>query len=122
MQRAWCQDLATALAAAERRGVRGQAAARSQPGEHPVDHHRAGAKRAQAEAPTPTQATAGKRGLEPCFDTPDAAQRQLRAGEDGCSEFKELRFGPHGVLSPNSEDIRETDVPSGPLNSTSVDP
>ena len=39
------------------------------------------------------------------FDTPDAAQRQLRAGEDGCSEFKELRFGPHGVLSPNSEDI-----------------
>ena len=36
MQRAWCQDLATALAAAERRGVRGQAVARSQPGEHPV--------------------------------------------------------------------------------------
>ena len=36
MQTTWCQHLAKALAAAERRGVRGQAAERSNPGAAPV--------------------------------------------------------------------------------------
>ena len=36
MERTWCQDLATALAAAERRGVRGRAVSRNPPGEMPV--------------------------------------------------------------------------------------
>ena len=37
------------------------------------------------------------------FDTPEEVQRQLRAGEDGRAEFKALRLGQHGVLSPNVE-------------------
>ena len=36
MERTWCQDLATALAAAEHRGVRGRAVSRNPPGEAPV--------------------------------------------------------------------------------------
>ena len=36
MERTWCQDLATALAAAEHRGVRGRAVSRNPPGEVPV--------------------------------------------------------------------------------------
>ena len=36
MERTWCQDLATALAAAEHRGIRGRAVSRNPPGEMPV--------------------------------------------------------------------------------------
>ena len=39
------------------------------------------------------------------FDTQDEILAQLRAGEDGRAEFKEVRLGPHGVLSPNAEDL-----------------
>ncbi len=39
------------------------------------------------------------------FDTPDQIFRQLRAGEDSRAEFKELRFGERGVISPNTEDF-----------------
>jgi len=39
------------------------------------------------------------------FDTPEEAQRQLRAGEDGRAEFKALRLGQHGVRSPNAETL-----------------
>ncbi len=39
------------------------------------------------------------------FDTPDQILRQLRAGEDSRAEFKELRFGERGVISPNTEDL-----------------
>ena len=37
MERTWCQDFAAALAAAERRGVRGQVAKRVAAGEVPVE-------------------------------------------------------------------------------------
>ena len=36
-ERGWCQDLASALAAAEHRGVRGRAVSRNPPGEAPVE-------------------------------------------------------------------------------------
>ena len=39
------------------------------------------------------------------FKTLDEIREQLEAGEDSFAEFKELRFGKHGVISPNSEDI-----------------
>ena len=39
------------------------------------------------------------------FDTTDQILRQLRAGEDSRAEFKELRFGKRGVISPNTEDF-----------------
>ena len=39
------------------------------------------------------------------FDTTDQILRQLRAGEDGRAEFKELFFGERGVISPNTEDF-----------------
>ena len=39
------------------------------------------------------------------FDTTDRILNQLRAGEDGMAEFKALRLGDRGVLSPNTEDL-----------------
>ena len=39
------------------------------------------------------------------FDTTEQILNQLRAGEDGLAEFKVLRFGDRGVLSPNTEDL-----------------
>ena len=41
------------------------------------------------------------------FDTRDQILDQLRAGEDGRAEFKEVRFGDRGVLSPNTEDLAD---------------
>ena len=39
------------------------------------------------------------------FDTRDQILNQLRAGEDGRAEFKEVRFGDRGVLSPNTQEL-----------------
>ena len=39
------------------------------------------------------------------FDTREEILNQLRAGEDGRAEFKEMRFGGRGVLSPNTEEF-----------------
>ena len=39
------------------------------------------------------------------FDTADEILRRLRAVEDGRVEFKDLRFGKCGVVSPNTEDF-----------------
>ena len=39
------------------------------------------------------------------FDTKEEILDQLRAGEDGRAEFKEMRFGSRGVLSPNTEEF-----------------
>jgi len=39
------------------------------------------------------------------FDTTDRILNQLRAGEDGRAEFKALRLGDRGVLSPDNEDL-----------------
>ena len=39
------------------------------------------------------------------FDTKEEILDQLRAGEDGRAEFKEMRFGSRGVLSPNPEEL-----------------
>ena len=39
------------------------------------------------------------------FDTREEILEQLRAGEDGRAEFKEMRFGNRGVLSPNTEEL-----------------
>ena len=39
------------------------------------------------------------------FDTRDQILNQLRAGEDGRSEFKEVRFGDRGVLAPNTQEL-----------------
>ena len=39
------------------------------------------------------------------FDTTDRILNQLRAGEDGLAEFKALRLGDRGVLSPNTQDL-----------------
>ncbi len=39
------------------------------------------------------------------FDTRDQILDQLRADADGRAEFKEVRFGDRGVLSPNTEDL-----------------
>ncbi|MYE11948.1 MAG: transcriptional regulator [Gammaproteobacteria bacterium] len=39
------------------------------------------------------------------FDTQDTILAQLRAGEDGRAEFKELRLGVRSVVGPNAEDL-----------------
>ena len=39
------------------------------------------------------------------FDTPEQILRQCRAGEDSRAEFKEVRFGKRGVISPNTDDL-----------------
>ena len=39
------------------------------------------------------------------FDTRDQILNQLRAGEDGRAEFKEVRFGDRGVLAPNTQEL-----------------
>ena len=39
------------------------------------------------------------------FDTLEQIRNQLLAGEDGRAEFKEVRFGDRGVLSPNTEEL-----------------
>ena len=39
------------------------------------------------------------------FDTRDRILNQLRAGEDGRAEFKEVRLGKRGVVAPNTEDL-----------------
>ena len=39
------------------------------------------------------------------FDTRDQILNQLRAGEDGRSEFKEVRLGDRGVLAPNTQEL-----------------
>ena len=39
------------------------------------------------------------------FDTRDQILSQLRAGEDGRAEFKEVRLGDRGVISPDTEDL-----------------
>ena len=39
------------------------------------------------------------------FDTIEQILNQLRAGEDGRSEFKEVRFGDRGVLAPNTQEL-----------------
>ena len=38
------------------------------------------------------------------FDTREEVLNQLRAGEDGRAEFKEVRLGDRGVISPDTED------------------
>ena len=37
------------------------------------------------------------------FDTREHILNQLRAGEDGRAEFKEVRLGDLGLISPNTE-------------------
>ncbi len=39
------------------------------------------------------------------FDTADQILNQIRAGEDGRVEFKDVRLGDRGVNSPNTEDL-----------------
>ena len=39
------------------------------------------------------------------FDTADQILNQIRAGEDGRVEFKEVRLGDRGVISPNTEEL-----------------
>jgi predicted HTH transcriptional regulator len=39
------------------------------------------------------------------FETTEEIFEQLLAGEDNFAEFKELRFGDHGVISPNTDDF-----------------
>ena len=39
------------------------------------------------------------------FDTREQILNQLRAGEDGLSEFKEMRCGDRGVLAPNTQEL-----------------
>ncbi len=39
------------------------------------------------------------------FETTGEIVEQLLAGEDNFAEFKELRFGDHGVISPNADDF-----------------
>ena len=39
------------------------------------------------------------------FDTLEQIRDQLRAGEDGRAEFKEVRFGDRGVLVPDTEEL-----------------
>ena len=39
------------------------------------------------------------------FDTPERTRHQFRAGEDGRAEFKEVRVGDRGVLSPNTNTL-----------------
>ena len=39
------------------------------------------------------------------FDSMEQIIDQLRAGEDGYAEFKEVRLGARSVISPNTEDM-----------------
>ena len=39
------------------------------------------------------------------FDATDQILRQLRAGEDSRTEFKELRYSERGVISPRTENL-----------------
>lgn len=39
------------------------------------------------------------------FDTRDQILNQLRAGEDGRAEFKDVRLGKRGVIAPNTEEL-----------------
>ncbi len=39
------------------------------------------------------------------FDTRDQILNQLRAGEDGRAEFKDVRLGKRGVAAPNAEEL-----------------
>lgn len=39
------------------------------------------------------------------FDTLDEVLQQLRAGEDGRTEFKEVRLRDQGIIAPNTEDL-----------------
>ncbi len=39
------------------------------------------------------------------FETTEEIVEQLLAGEDSFAEFKELRFGDHGVISPRTDDF-----------------
>ena len=39
------------------------------------------------------------------FDTRDQMVDQLRAGEDGRAEFKEVRFAERGVVTPSTEEL-----------------
>ena len=39
------------------------------------------------------------------FEAQDQILNQLRAGEDGVSEFNTLRFGRHGVVDPAAESM-----------------
>ena len=39
------------------------------------------------------------------FDTRDQILNQLRAGEDGRAEFKQVRLGKRGVVAPNTEEL-----------------
>lgn len=39
------------------------------------------------------------------FDTNEAVMEQLLAGEDSFAEFEEVRFGEHGVVAPNAEEM-----------------
>ena len=39
------------------------------------------------------------------FDTPEQIRNQLRAGEDGRAEFKEVCFGDRAVPSPDTEEL-----------------
>ena len=39
------------------------------------------------------------------FDTPEQIRNQLRAGEDGRAEFKEICFGNRAVPSPDTEEL-----------------
>lgn len=39
------------------------------------------------------------------YDTRDEVHDRLRAGEDGRAEFKDVRMGSRGVLSPNTEEV-----------------
>jgi predicted HTH transcriptional regulator len=39
------------------------------------------------------------------FETLEAIINQLLAGEDSFAEFKDVRFGQHGVMAPNTEDM-----------------
>ena len=39
------------------------------------------------------------------FDATDQILRQLLAGEDSRTEFKELRYGKRGVISPRTEHL-----------------
>ena len=41
------------------------------------------------------------------FDSLEDIRQQLRAGEDGVAEFKEVRLGDHGVLDPNAESLAQ---------------
>ena len=49
------------------------------------------------------------------FDTADQILNQVRAGEDGRAEFKEVRLGERGVVSPNTEDCEHDRAAARPV-------